>query len=214
MRTLAICSCLMASLLLIVGCSSTKMTGSWKDPDYSRRIDRVYIIGMSSQELNRRLFEDRFAEHLASYGVTSFVSYKDLPDIENTDRGTIEQQVQAHRADTLLMTRVINKRTEKVVNPGYSSYRAWPYYNRSPYSPAPYYHNYWSYFDHRYDMLYVPPTVSRYQVVTAECNLYQAGSGELIWAAQVETVVDRNFQKKLNEFIETVIHGMSEDGLL
>jgi len=30
----------------------------------------------------------------------------------------------------------------------------------------------------------------------------------------VETVVDRNFQKKLNEFIETVIHGMSEDGLL
>ena len=214
MRTLAIYASFLASLLMVVGCSSTQMTGSWKDPDYSRRIDRVYIIGVSSQELNRRLFEDKFAEYLGSYGVTSFVSYKDIQDVENVEKATIDKQLEAHRAESLLITRVISKRTEKVVNPGYSSYRAWPYYGPPHYAPAPYYHNYWSYFDHRYDMLYVPPTVSRYQVVTAECNLYAADSGELIWAAQVETVVDKNFQKKINEFIETVIQGMSEDGLL
>lgn len=214
MRTLAMYASFLACLLMVVGCSSTQMTGSWKDPDYNRRIDRVYIIGISSQELNRRLFEDKFAEYLDSYGVTSFVSYKDIQDVENVEKATIDKQLEVHRAESLLITRVISKRTEKVVNPGYSSYRAWPYYGPPHYSPAPYYHNYWSYFDHRYDMLYVPPTVSRYQVVTAECNLYAADSGELIWAAQVETVVDKNFQKKIDEFIETVIQGMSEDGLL
>lgn len=214
MRTLAFCSLFFASLLLLVGCSSTQMTGSWKDPDYSRRADRVYIIGISSQELNRRFFEDKFAEYLESYGVTSFVSYRDIQDVENVEKATIAKQVEAHRAETLLITRVVSKRTEKVVTPGYSSYRAWPYYGPPHYSPAPYYHNYWSYFDHRYDMLYVPRTVSRYEVVTAECNLYETGSGELIWAAQLETVVDKNYQEKITEFVETVIEGMSQDGLL
>lgn len=205
---------LSVALLLLAGCSSTKLTGSWKDPEYNRRIDRVYIIGVSKQKMHRRLLEDEFASHLLAYGVTSFPSYKDLPNSDEADRAMIDRKLRANHADTLLITRVLDQRTEKVVHPGYATYRSRPYYGYRDYYPAPYYRNYWSYYDRRYDMIYTPATVSRYQVITAECNLYDAKTGDLIWAAQLETVVENNFQKRMSDFVERVTKDLSEQGLL
>jgi hypothetical protein len=215
MKSLLFWFSLAVFLLTISGCSSnTKLTGSWKDPGYNRRIDRVYIIGVSKQEMHRRLFEDEFASHLLAYGVTSIPSYKDLTEAEATDRTMIDSKLRDNRADTLLIARVLGQRTEEVIHPGHTPYSTWPYYGPSRYWPAPYYRDYWSYYDHRYDMIYVPATVSRYQVITAECNLYDAKSGSLIWSAQLETVVENDFQERITGFIETVTRSLSEEGLL
>lgn len=200
--------------LFLSGCSQTTLTGAWKDPGYNQRIDRIYIIGVSKQELHRRLLEEAFVDELLTYGITSIPSYKDLPDSDQADRAAIDARVRANQADTLLITRVLGRRTETVVHPGHATYRSWPYYGPRRYNPAPYYRNYWSYYDRRYDMVYSPATVSEYQVVTAECNLYSAATGALVWSAQLETVMRNNFQKQIISFVDEVTRHLSEQGLL
>lgn len=201
-------------LLLASGCSSTRMTAYWKDPAYHQRIDRVYIVGVAKQTTLRRLFEDEFARHLLAYDVISFPSYKDQLDPELADQTEIDRQLRAHRAKVLLIARVIGQRTEEVIHPGYATYRSWPFFGPWDYYPAPYYHNSWSYYDRRYDMIYVPATVSRHSVITAECNLYDAVSGDLIWSAQLETVAGNNVVNQIRDFIEAVTGKLNEQGLL
>ncbi len=213
MKTVTCWFCLIA-LLILSGCSRTTLTGAWKDPGYNQQIERVYVIGVSKQELHRRLLEEAFVDELLTYGVTSVPSYKDLPDADQADRAAIDAQVRANRADAVLITRVLGQRTEQVVHPGHTTYRSWPYYGPRHYDPAPYYRNYWSYYDRRYDMAYTPATVSEYQVVTAECNLYNASSGSLVWSAQLETVIQNNFQKQITSFVDVVTRNLSEQGLM
>ncbi len=215
MKTLTFWFIVSVVSLSISACSaSTKLAGVWKDSEYHGRIDKVYIVGVSNQEIHRRLFEDEFARHLLTYGVTSFPSHRDLPDAHKADRTVIDRYLRANHAETLLITRVIGKETKEVVHPGYTTYREWPFYGPRSYAPAPYYRHYWSYYDRRYDLLYAPATVSRYQVITAECNLYDAQSGRLIWSAQLETIVEKGIPKLMEEFIETVTRNLSEQGLL
>ena len=56
--------------------------------------------------------------------------------------------------------------------------------------------------------------MSEFQIVTIEANLYSAASGELIWSAQLETVVEANLSSLINDFIKVVTRDLREKGLL
>ena len=91
-----------------------------------------------------------------------------------------------------------------------TSYATRPEY----YSPNPYYQNYNSYYTRRYETVYEPPTVSNYQIVTVESNLYDTSTGVLIWSAQFETTVEGRLQKMIDDFIDVVIRDMKQKALL
>ena len=74
-------SALTLVFLLSAGSSSTTLGGSWKSPYFSGKVAKIYVVGVSKQETNRRIFEDGFARHLNSYGVTGVSSYRDLPSV-------------------------------------------------------------------------------------------------------------------------------------
>jgi hypothetical protein len=63
-------------------------------------------------------------------------------------------------------------------------------------------------------VVYQPATVTQYEVVTIEANLYESGSGELIWSAQLETVVEGNLQKLIAGFVQTVTTDLKEKGVI
>jgi len=199
-------------VLLVTGCSSTAITGSWKNPEYHGQIKKVYLVGIAKQDTTRRIFEDEFRKQLATYGVTGIPSYNDLPSSEEVDKEVLSAKVQANGADSILMTRVIGKRTEQVVNPGRIS--GYGYAPRAGYFPDPYYRNYGSYFSRSRDIIYEPATVSHYQVATIEANLYRADNAELIWSAQLATTVENNLDKLLSDLIETITKNLKSDGLI
>lgn len=205
------------AVVLLSGCSSTTLSGSWKSPDFEGRISKVYLVGVSKNETNRHMYESRFAQELTTYGVTGIPSYKDLPDAQNADKGRIDQGMKKAGADSVLITRLIKTRTEEVVTPGrVSGYRSWPT-GSSPYyySPAPYYRYWGNYYDQCcFEMTYEPPTVTRYEVATIEANLYAAKSGELIWSAQLESVIESDLQKLVTDFVETVTRDLHKQGLI
>ncbi|TLM65913.1 MAG: DUF4136 domain-containing protein [Deltaproteobacteria bacterium] len=204
---------LVAAAFLAAGCSGTTLSGSWKDPGFERKINTVYLVGISKSETNRRLFETRFAEELATHGVTGLPSYRDLPDASNAGREAIDAAVRKRGADSVLITRLVSTRTEEVVTPGrVSGYRSWPYRGY----PYPSRYRYWgSYYDRCcLEMTYEPPTVTRYEIATVEANLYEAASGELVWSAQLETVIESDLRKLVDDFIDTVTRDLREQGVI
>lgn len=197
---------------LLAGCSSTTLSGSWKSPDFHGQISKVYLVGMSNSETNRRMFETQFAQVLTSYGVTGIPSYKDIPDTKNAGKETIDAGMRKSGADSLLITRLIGTHTEEVVTPGrISGYRSWP----GNYAYPSRYRYWGNYYDRCcYEMIYEPPVVTQYEVAAIEANLYAAGSGELVWSAQLETILESSLQKLVADFIETVTRDLHQQGLI
>jgi hypothetical protein len=201
--------------LILTACSSTTLTGSWSDPDYTRTVDKIYIVGVSKHETHRRIFEDEFGQELEMYGIETVSSYRDLVNAEKTGLQEILQKVNINEANALLMTRIIDKRTEEVVNPGrVTGYSSYPYYGYRGYYPRPYYRNYYDYYPRRYEMIYEPATISRFKVITLESNLYDATSGQLIWSAQLETVMDGTMKSIIRDFIKVVTKDLVEQGVI
>jgi len=204
----------LASILFMVmlgSCSKTTLSGSWRNPDYLKTVKTVYIVGVSRQETLRRIFEDEFRRQLEKYGIRAFSSYRDLDNVQDVGQDFIMEQVRASSAEALLMTRILGKRTEEVVHPGRiygPDFLPWGYY------PRPYYRNYWDFYERRYDMIYEPARVSRFEVITLESNLYDAATGELIWSAQLETVREGTMEELIRDFIEVVTKDLLEQGVI
>lgn len=218
MRKLASTIFIAGIITALSACSSTTLSGSWKSPDYRGQIRKPYIIGVAKNEMTRRLFEDQFAQELQGYGINAMSSYKDLSDIQNAGKDVIDVRVKKNGADSVLITRMTGKRTEETVTPGrITGYETGPRYGYprpTPYAPAPYYRSMGSYYDRRYEATYEPATITQYQVATIEANLYEAGSGNLIWSAELETVIEGNTQKLVTDFIKTVTGDLRQQGLL
>lgn len=210
-RTLAI----LLVTLLLTSCSGTTLSGSWRSPDHQQAVRKIYIVGISRQETHRRIFEDEFGRELERYGVRSASSYKDLRGTRETPLEVILEKAKGTGADALLMTRLLSRRTEKVVNPGrISGYSYDPYAYRAGYYPRPYYRNYRDYYDRRFEMTYEPATITRFQVITLESNLYDAATGELIWSAQLDTVMDGTIEAMIRGFIEVVTGDLLKQGVI
>lgn len=189
---------LLALVLLLAACSSTTLTGSWKDPEFRSQVHKIYIVGIARQEINRRLFEDSFARELAPLGVESISSYRDLPPGEADNQDAIAARLNKNGADSILMARMTSMRTEQVTSPGYvSGSSTWD-----------------SYYARRYDAIYMPPTTTEFQIATIEANLYETKTGKLIWSAQLETVVENNLEKLFNDFVKTVTQDLKKQGLI
>jgi hypothetical protein len=208
--------------LVLVGsflwaCSSTSMSGSWSSADYKGQVKNVYVIGLSKKETNRRIFEDTFSRQLANNGVTGISSYKDLPSTEGTNNDLIRERMISNGADSVLLTRLIDQRTETVTNPGrVSGYSSGPYYGgRRGSAGRPRHYNSWgSYSNRSYDVTYQPATTTEFVVLTVESVLYDLKTEQMIWSAQLETVVEGNLEEMIQGFVESVTKDMKDQGLI
>lgn len=208
---------LLAVTALTAGCSGTTLSGSWTSPEFRGEVGRVYVVGVSGSELNRRMLETEFARELAGYGIAVTASYKDLLDAHHADSALLAARMKENGADSVLITRLVGTRTEQVVIPGrIREYRSWPTRRGAyPYAPAPHYRHWGSYYNRCCtELIYEPPTVSQFEVATIEANLYAGSSGELVWAAQLETVVENDLQKMVSDFVRTVARDLHEQGLI
>ena len=201
---------LLLLLVLALGCSGTVLNNSWKNPEYNSKLESVYIICISKEGTTRRSFEDSFNNNLAEAGIVGYVSYRDFPDIGKADKDQVLDKTKAHNASSILVTRLISKNTETVVNPG----RTTTYAYGSRYSPTPYYRNYNTYYPRRYETIYEPATVTQYDIATIEANIYDTANGELIWGAQLEMTIEGNQQTMLRDFIKVVTKDLKSKGLI
>ena len=65
-------------MLILAGCSSSKVTSSWKQPENSRdRINKILVVGLfdSQDKVVRAEMEKQLAEELEANGINAVTGY-------------------------------------------------------------------------------------------------------------------------------------------
>jgi len=189
--------------VFLTGCSQTKVTSVWVDPEYQGDgIDNVFVVGVSKDGGLRRIFEDEFVSLFKERGVTATSSYRLVPDEDLRDEKILDDKVNASGSDTILMTRLIDIRKDtQYVPPDYV------------YAPPPYYYGGWhGYYNRAY--MVSPGYTVEYETAVLETNLYDLKSDKLIWSARSDAPTDGNMGKHIKDFAKSIISQLAEAKLI
>jgi hypothetical protein len=202
MRFLRSTVVLLFGIAVLTSCATTQLTSVWKDPAFQSRPEKIMVIGMAKNPLNRRLFEDEFVQQLKAHGTDAIASYTVLSDKQQEDQDVIAAKLKDVGADSVLITRLVSKKTVRVFMPG------------SAYYPPPYYGTWPDYYGYGYRYLYSPSYIAEDEYAVIESNLYQTGNDKLIWAASSETLMTDANQNMIKSYIDIMVNSMAGNGLL
>ena len=202
-------------LMLVASCSITNLNTVWKDPQYQGgKIKSILVVGGSTNQVIRRLFEDEFTTAFKTRGTNATASYSIFPSEKSLDKDTIESKCKELGIDAILMAKVVSRKTER----DYSGSPPSPnyFYGQSPYFydwPNSYSRmNIGGGFNARYpeDRLYY----SAYEVANVETSIYETQTGKLIWSALSDTVIGGSSDIEINSLIKVVMKSLSENQLV
>lgn len=196
----------LAGLVLVAAvftaCSTTQIKSVWKDPSYLGHPQRIMVIAVAREPIYRRILEDEFVLQLKARGADAIASYTTLPDRSQDDQAAIAKMVVQLGADTVLISRMVSKRSVRVYYPATVYHR-------------PYYYSKWpDYYRQGYESINTPGYTTKYEYALMETNLYDVHNDNLIWAATTETGVDSLNQTLIKPYIGTVLNIMVEYGVL
>lgn len=189
-------------VFFITACATTHVISVWKDASYLGNPGRVMVIGVSKSPINRRIFEDEFVRQIKSHGTDAIASYTVLPDAKQNDQAVIEKKVTEQQADTVLITRLVSKRTVRIYVPG------------TVYFPPIYYGTWRDYYGYGYQEIYTPGYVTEDEYALIETNLYDAASDKLIMAATSETGMRGSDQNLIESYVGAMVNTMVAQGML
>ena len=194
----------MTGLLVVFlsGCSSTQIKSVWKDPSYLGRPQRVMVIGVFKEPITRRIVEDEFTLQLKTKGLDAIASYTILADKSQNDQAVISKMVTQLGVDSVLITRLVSKRSVRVYYPATITHR-----------PA----HYWKWHDYYldgFDMVSTPGYSTEQEFALMETNLYDARSENLLWAATTETGVNNLNQTLIKPYIGSILNIMVDSSLI
>jgi hypothetical protein len=195
-------SMLLLAVMLVTACSSTQIKSIWKDAAYQSRPARIMVIGVAKDPLERRLFEDEFVVQLKARGTEAFASYTVLPDKQQDDQAVIAAKVKELGADTVLITRLVSRKTVRTYVPG------------TIYYPPPYYGTWPDYYGYGYRYIYSPGYIAEDEYAVMETNLYETAQDKLIWAASSETMMTHSDHKQIKSYVGIMVEAMAGYGLL
>jgi len=198
-------------LLVAASCSLTNLNAVWKDPQYQGgRLKNVLVIGGSTNQVVRRIFEDEFSAKLKTRGTDAIPSYRIFPDEKDLDKNAIESKSRDLGIDAMLIARVVDTKTKREITPApYNSYYRDTYFYNWPNRNSRFYSGSISaryYDDRRY--------YSEYEVVNLETNIYNTQTGKLIWSALSDTVVGGSSELEVSSVVQEIIKNLSENQLI
>jgi len=99
-------------LILLQSCSSFALEEVWNDPSYHKlSLNKVLIFAINKDSVQRKIWEDAFVDEFTKHGVNAASSYLLFPDALS-DANKVVETVQAKGFDGILVTRLLQKKTE------------------------------------------------------------------------------------------------------
>ncbi len=194
-----------------MGCSSTKLVSTWKNPDIVLfDAHKVLVVGLAQDENVRMEFETRLVDKLEAKKVEAMRSI-DVFDVEFTssqrseeELALVEQQLLDKDFDAILFTKVVaveNKRTlkEKVHNID----RMFMRFSTD-------------YLEHQ-DIYYDPESYDSFNIYHVETSLYCICDGkemELIWRGDLDVTETVQVDKTIDTYIKLVTKKMGEQDVI
>ena len=206
-----ICVAAAVYLIFAASCSLTNLNAVWKDPQYQGgKLNNILVVGGSTNQVVRRIFEDEFTAKLKTRGTNAIPSYTIFPDEKTLDKDAIESKSRDLGIDSMLIARVVDTKTKREITPApYNSYYGDTYFYNWPNRYSRFYSGSISaryYDDRRY--------YSEYEVVNLETNIFDTQTGKLIWSALSDTVVGGSSELEVSSVVQEIVKNLSENQLI
>jgi len=196
---------------LATACSSTTLKGSWVKPDYTSKIENVYIIAIAKDGDFRMLFEEAFKRQLSGQGILVVTSHNNLPKDQEDNRERIIQAMNANGCDSVLLTKLDRKRKDEgTMGPEIKVVQVTPI----PLYQDPLYNNWGDYYYQSYGVVNIQPTTPGAVTFTLESVLYDLKTEERIWSAQLEIVEEIDIKKMIEDYVNAVTGNLKGQGLI
>ena len=198
---------LLFTLFGITACStSTTLVQSWSDPDYKGpSFNKFLVIGLFSDDSNRRFFETEFARHLNESGIPTTTSYKLIPNPEDHDeKDELEQLIRGTGVDAVLVAHFKGLETEETYVP--------PRTETVPmmgYRPG-----FYGYYSTYYATTYRPGYTRKDDIASLETRVFSTANSQLIWSGKTQSVNPKGQGKAIKEIAQKVIADMKKKGLV
>jgi len=192
-------------LLLITSCSRTTMDYVWKDPSYQGgKFNKVLVVGVTKNQTNRILFENKFVAELKTYGTDAISSYTIIPSAEKLDKAKVESEIKPLEVDAVVVTKLMSieqkKTYSRVVNPSQTQ----PRLQRGG----------WVDYSTDYETAKDRGSYYQYEVVGLETKIYDAQTDKLIWSGWTDTVLEDSVEVAIGSLIKTITKSLSDNQLI
>jgi hypothetical protein len=192
-----------AILLIVTGCSSVELTGSWIVPDAKSIEGKTVAIFVVTPRLNiREKVETQMTEKLKAKGVDA-ISSLDFITPGKMDIEIIKEILKSKNVAGVIIVSLLDSQKETYYVPGTTAYYP-AYYGR------PYYGYYGAVYSNVYNPGYYETTTSYF----IECNAYRLSDDLLVYSSQTKTVDPTNVDKFAYEYANVIVKDLVSKGVL
>jgi len=203
MRNVKVPCTLVCACLLLISCATTRQVTVWKDDAYQGRLKKILVIGVSEVPLMRNFFETEFVDQLKARGVEGVISNKIIPPEKMRDKDAVLSAIKGKRIDSLLVTRVVDKR---YVDQFYGGGVA--------FVPT----NYNVGWDGIYSDSFTAAPLPVYQysadIMMLQTNVYDIQTEKLIFSSISKTYIEGAKESVVKPFVEAMVKEMAAANLL
>jgi hypothetical protein len=178
-----------------LGCASTRITSTWRDPGVGAvQFRKVVGVALARDATLRRLAEDEFVRALGPGA--ALAGYAVIPDEEVEDRDKARTRVEAAGADGVAVFRLVGVETEQ----------RWV--------PPTYYGHAWGYWGMAAPVVYDPGYLQTDRIVQVETTVYRVADARLVWATRSETFNPESAEDLIAGVVRAVVDAMREEALV
>jgi hypothetical protein len=190
-----------ALLLLLAACASTRVESQWRHPEASsyRLSGRVLVVGVTRDATARRLYEDAMAAELAARGVTAVRSYDVMAgDLPNDNGAALTAAAQRSSAAAILSSALVaHEQIERVILDPTPQWRA----------------SYVGWYGHYWDLVR-RVEVRTYERYVASTSLTEVTTGCIMWTARTLTESPGAMEHEVKVFAQVIAKALAEAALL
>ena len=200
---LCVCTTIFVASMFPACGTVTEIPNAWRNPAHEGApYQKIFVIGVGENDTNRRLFEDQFAAALSGKGGVASPSYGALPHSERLTESQIRGAIQGGSFDAVVVTRLlgVEEKTEYVPPRTYTVPR--------------HYGGYYGYYGSSWDVVHEPGYYQTHTIVRLETNLYDVGSGELVWSGQSETFNPSSLTDIIDSVTKAVAKRLRKESLI
>jgi len=186
----------------VTGCSSISLISSWKDPGASpKQYRKLLVVGIEEKLLLRQVFEEVFAAEVTKKGAIGIASYTITGVKDKPSRSILEEAVKKSGADGVITARMVSMKEGKIVRSGFiMTEHGFTDFYGAPVNFATF--------------VSQPVEVTTSTKATIETNLFDSGTGRLVWSGTSSAVNPEGIINSSRELADSVIKAMTRDGLL
>lgn len=186
------------ALLLLAGCVSTSLLGSWIDPEFKSLEGKNIAIFCLTPRLDvRDRVETEMSAAFQAKGVNAFRSM-DFITPGKMEKEVIQKILEQNKINGVIIVSLLDKEKSTTYVPGSTMYGA----------------GYYGYYGYRYGAVYDPGYYSTTTSYIIECNAYRLSDERLAYSAQSKAVDPSSLNKFAYDFSRLIVNDLVKKGVV